>query len=46
MNNITLDKVEQEMLKELMKNGAVVGRRYTDAKAFVKELIRRLYLNL
>jgi len=44
--NITLDTVEKEMLKELMKRGVVTGKKFTDGKAYVKEVIRRLYLNL
>ena len=45
MNGI-LDRVEQSMLKELMSKGAVTGKKYTDQKKYMKELIRRLYLNL
>lgn len=45
MNGI-LDSVETKMLEELSKKGAVVGRKYSDKKKYLKELIRRLYLNL
>ena len=45
MNGI-LDRVEQSMLKELMSRGAVTGKKFTDQKKYMKELIRRLYLNL
>ena len=41
-----LDKVEQQMLKELMSRGAITGKKYTDQKKYIKEVIRRLYLNL
>lgn len=44
--NIILDTVEKEILKELMRRGVVTGKRYTDEKAYVKEVLRRLYLNL
>ena len=45
MNGI-FDSVEMKMLEELTKKGAVVGRKYSDKKKYLKELIRRLYLNL
>ena len=45
MNGI-FDSVEMNMLEELSKKGAVVGRKYSDKKKYLKELIRRLYLNL
>jgi|TARA_B100000073_G_scaffold307150_1_gene277252 hypothetical protein len=45
MNSI-LDKVEQQMLKELMSRGTITGKKYTDQKKYIKEVIRRLYLNL
>ena len=45
MNGI-LDRVEQSMLKELMSRGAVTCKKFTDQKKYMKELIRRLYLNL
>ena len=45
MNSI-LDSVELAMLAELMKRGAVTGKKYTDGKRYIKEVIRRLYLNL
>ena len=45
MNNI-FDSVELTMLEELSKKGAVVGRKYSDKKKYLKELVRRLYLNL
>jgi hypothetical protein len=44
--NITLDKVEQEMVKELMRRGAITGKSYTNAKDYIKEVVRRLYMNL
>ena len=40
------DQVEIKMLEELSKRGAVVGKKYSDKKKYLKELIRRLYLNL
>ena len=45
MNGI-FDQVELKMLEELSKRGAVVGKKHTDKKKYLKELIRRLYLNL
>jgi len=45
MNNI-FDQVELKMLEELSKKGAVTGKKYSDKKKYIKELIRRLYLNL
>lgn len=45
MNSI-FDKVEMEMLKELMKRGAVTSKKYNDPKAYIKEVVRRLYINL
>ena len=45
MNGI-FDGVEIKMLEELSKKGAVVGKKYSDKKKYLKELIRRLYLNL
>jgi len=45
MNSI-LNTVEMEMLKELMKRGAITNKRYTDSKAYIKEVVRRLYMNL
>ncbi len=45
MNGI-FDSVEIKMLDELSKRGAVVGKKYSDKKKYLKELIRRLYLKL
>ena len=45
MNGI-FDAVEMKMLEELSKRVAVVGKKYSDKKKYLKELIRRLYLNL
>jgi len=45
MNGI-FDQVELKMLEELSKKGAVLGKKYSDKKKYLKELIRRLYLNL
>ena len=45
MNSI-LNTVEMEMLKELMKRGAITGKSYTNSKEYIKEVVRRLYLNL
>ena len=44
MNGI-FDSVEMKMLEELSKRGAVVGKKYFDKKKYLKELVRRLYLN-
>ena len=45
MNNI-FDSVELKMLEELSRKGAVTNKRFSDKKKYLKELIRRLYLNL
>ena len=45
MNGI-FDAVEIKMLEELTKRGAVVGKKFSDKKKYLKELVRRLYLNL
>ena len=45
MNGI-FDSVEMKMLEELSKRGSVVGKKYLDKKKYLKELVRRLYLNL
>jgi len=45
MNGV-FDSVELKMLEELSKKGSVVGKKYSDKKKYLKELIRRLYLNL
>ena len=45
MNGI-FDSVEMKMIDELSKRGAVVGKKYSDKKKYLKELVRRLYLNL
>ena len=45
MNGI-FDSVEIKMLEELSKKGVVVGKKYSDKKKYLKELVRRLYLNL
>jgi len=44
--NFTLDPVETKMVEELSKRGAVVGKKYSDKKQYLKQLIRILYLNL
>ena len=41
-----LDPVEEKMLEELMKKGIVVGKKMTDKKKYLKETIRRMYMNL
>lgn len=45
MNGV-FDSVEMKMLEELSKRGAVVEKRYSDKKKYLKELVRHLYLNL
>ena len=45
MNGI-FDSVEMKMIDELSKRGAVVGKKCSDKKKYLKELVRRLYLNL
>ena len=45
MNGI-FDSVEMKMLEELAKKGAVTNKKFTDKKKYLKELVRRLYLNL
>lgn len=45
MNGI-FDAVEMKMLEALAKNGAITNKRFSDKKKYLKELIRRLYLNL
>jgi hypothetical protein len=45
MNGI-LGQVEQSMLKVLMSKGYVTGKKYTDQKKYINDLIRKLYLNL
>jgi hypothetical protein len=45
MNQI-FDQVELKMVDELSKKGSVTGKRTTDKKKYLKELIRHLYLNL
>lgn len=42
--NTIFDKVELQMIEELMKKGAVTGRKYNDKKKYIKELVRSLYL--
>ena len=44
--NAIFDSVEMKMIDELSKRGAVVGKKYSDKKKYLKELVRRLYLNL
>tara|TARA_S200002703_G_C3801832_1_gene247859 strand:+ start:3611 stop:3748 length:138 start_codon:yes stop_codon:yes gene_type:complete len=44
--NSVFDQVELKMLEELSKRGAVVGKKYSDKKKYLKELVRKLYLNL
>ena len=45
MNGL-FDSVEMKMLEELSKRGAVVGKKYSEKKKYLKELVRRLYMNL
>ncbi len=45
MNGI-FDSVELKMLEALAKKGAFTNKKFTDKKKYLKELIRRLYLNL
>ena len=45
MNGI-FDSVELKMLEELAKKGYLTNKRMNDKKKYLKELIRRLYLNL
>ena len=45
MNGI-FDGVEIKMLEELAKRGALVGKKYSDKKKYLKEVVRHLYLNL
>ena len=44
MNGI-FDAVEMKMLEELSKKGTVVGKKYSDKRKYLKELVRRLYMN-
>ena len=43
MNGI-FDGVEIKMLEELAKRGALVGKKYSDKKKYLKELIRTIYI--
>ncbi len=45
MNGI-FDSIEIKILEELSKRGAVIGKKYSDKKKYLKELVHRLYLNL
>jgi len=45
MNSI-FDKIELAMIDALMKKGVVTDKKYTDKKKYIKEVVRRLYLNL
>ena len=45
MNGI-FDSVELKMLEEMAKKGAFTNKRFSDKKSYLKELVRRLYLNL
>lgn len=45
MNGV-FDSVEMQMLEELAKRGAITNKKFSDKKKYLKELIRRLYLNL
>ena len=45
MNSI-FDRAEMVMLDELMKKGAITGKKYTEKKKYIREVVRRLYLNL
>jgi len=43
--NSVFDSVELKMLEELAKQGAITNKRFSDKKKYLKELVRRLYLN-
>ena len=45
MNGI-FDSVELKMLEEMGKKGLITGKKFSDKKKYLKELVRRLYLNL
>ena len=45
MNGI-FDSVEMKMIDDLSRRCAVVGKKYSDKKKYLKELVRRLYLSL
>lgn len=45
MNGV-FDSVEMQMLEELAKRGAITNKKFSDKKKYLKDLIRRLYLNL
>ena len=45
MNGI-FDAVEMKMLEELCKKGALVKKKHSDKKQYLKELIKVLYLSL
>lgn len=45
MNGV-FDAVELKMLEELAKKGAITNKRFSDKRKYLKELVRRLYLNL
>ena len=45
MNGV-FDSVEMQMLEELAKRGAITNKKFSDKKKYLKELVRRLYLNL
>ena len=45
MNGV-FDSVEMQMLEELAKKGAITNKRFSYKKKYLKELVRRLYLNL
>ena len=45
MNSI-FDKAELMMIDEIMKRGSITGKRFTDRKKYIKEVVRRLYLSL
>jgi len=44
--NAIFNKIEIAMIEELMKTGAITGKKYTDKKKYLKEVVRRLYLQL
>jgi len=44
--NSLFDKAELVMLDEMMKKGVVTGKRYTNKKKYIRDLVRHLYLNL
>ncbi len=45
MNSI-FDKIEIAMIDALMKKGIITDKKYSDKKKYIKEVVRRLYLNM